>query len=93
MSESTHLKSAPIGCRTASATQREPILFLFENLKNIKVPVLITDGRSDEIDPPKNSLLIANQILFAWLAFFECGHSFLYTSPKHFADTVNLFLE
>ena len=65
----------------------------FEQLKNIKVPVLITDGRSDEIDPPKNSLIIANQIPFSWLAFFEGGHSFLYTSPKHFADTVNAFLQ
>ena len=65
----------------------------FENLKNIKVPVLIADGRDDAIDPPKNSLLIANQIPFSWLAFFDGGHSFLYTSPKHFADTVNVFLQ
>ena len=65
----------------------------FENLKNIKVPVLIADGRDDAIDPPKNSLIIANQIPFSWLAFFDGGHSFLYTSPKHFADTVNAFLQ
>jgi pimeloyl-ACP methyl ester carboxylesterase len=65
----------------------------FEDLKNIKVPVLITDGRSDEIDPPKNSLIIAKQIPFSWLAYFWGGHSFLYTSPKHFADTVNVFLQ
>jgi len=65
----------------------------FEDLKNVKVPVLITDGRSDAIDPPKNSLIIANQIPFSWLAYFWGGHSFLYTSPKHFADTVNVFLE
>jgi hypothetical protein len=31
--------------------------------------------------------------LFSWLAFFDGGHSFLYTSPKHFADTVNAFLQ
>jgi pimeloyl-ACP methyl ester carboxylesterase len=55
--------------------------------------VLITDGRYDAIDPPKNSLIIANQIPFSWLAFFDGGHSFLYTSPKHFADTVNAFLQ
>jgi pimeloyl-ACP methyl ester carboxylesterase len=65
----------------------------FENLKNIKVPVLIADGRDDAIDPPKNSLIIANQIPFSWLAFFDGGHSFLYTSPKHFAETVNVFLQ
>ena len=65
----------------------------FEDLKSIKVPVLVTDGRSDVIDQPRNSLIIANQIPFAWLAFFEGGHAFLYQSPKKFADTVNVFLE
>ena len=65
----------------------------FEDLKSIKVPVLVTDGRSDVIDRPRNSLIIANQIPFAWLAFFEGGHAFLYQSPKKFADTVNVFLE
>ena len=64
----------------------------FANLKNIRVPVLITDGRSDIIDPPKNSLIIANQIAFSWLAFFEGGHAFLFQSFQKFADTVNLFL-
>jgi pimeloyl-ACP methyl ester carboxylesterase len=65
----------------------------FENLKNIKVPVLVTDGSSDAIDPPKNSLIIVNQIPHAWLAYFVGGHAFLYQSPKHFADTVNVFLQ
>lgn len=64
----------------------------FENLKNVKIPVLVTDGRSDVIDPPKNSLIIANQIPFAWLAYFEGGHSFLFQSHKQFAATVNAFL-
>jgi hypothetical protein len=34
-----------------------------------------------------------HQIPFCWLAYFWVGHSFLYTSPKHFADTVNVFLQ
>ena len=94
MFESTDFKKPRLTrCRTDATAQREPILFLFKNLKNIKVPVLITDGRYDAIDPPKNSLIIANQIPFSLLAFFEGGHSFLYTSPKHFADTVNAFLQ
>ena len=38
------------------------------NLKNIKNPVLVTDGRYDLIDIPANSVLIAGQIPFAWLA-------------------------
>lgn len=61
----------------------------FEGLKNIKVPVLVTDGRNDVIDPPKNSLIIANQIPFAWLAFYEGGHAFLFQSHEQFAATVN----
>ena len=65
----------------------------FVDLKNVQLPVLITDGRSDVVDPPKNSLIIANQIPFAWLAFFEGGHSFLFQSYKKFADTVNTFLK
>ena len=64
----------------------------FEGLKTIKVPVLVTDGRNDIIDPPKNSLIIANQIPFAWLAFYEGGHAFLFQSHARFAATVNAFL-
>jgi pimeloyl-ACP methyl ester carboxylesterase len=64
----------------------------FEALKGIRVPVLVTDGRSDTIDPPRNAQLIANQIPFAWLAFFDGGHAFLYQSYRKFADTVNVFL-
>ena len=65
----------------------------FEDLKNIKVPVLVTDGRSDAIDPPKNSFIIANQIPFAWLAFFEGGHAFVFQSSKQLSDTINAFLQ
>ena len=65
----------------------------FEDLKNVKVPVLVADGRSDAIDPPKNSLMIANQIPFAWLAFFEGGHAFVFQSSKQLSDTVNAFLQ
>ncbi|MCS5698884.1 alpha/beta hydrolase [Cyanobium sp. FGCU-52] len=64
----------------------------FRALATIRVPVLVTDGRSDVIDPPRNSLLIATQIPFSWLAFFEGGHAFLFQSYQQFADTVNVFL-
>jgi pimeloyl-ACP methyl ester carboxylesterase len=40
----------------------------FKDLKNIKIPVLVTDGRYDVIDIPKNSQLIASQIQYSWLA-------------------------
>jgi hypothetical protein len=64
----------------------------FTALATILVPVLVTDGRSDTIDPPRNSLLIACQIPFSWLAFFEGGHAFLFPSYQQFADSVNVFL-
>ena len=65
----------------------------FKQLKNIKVPVLVTDGRYDVVDIPKNSAVIANQIPYAWLAYFDGGHAFLFQQHKRFADTVNAFLE
>ena len=65
----------------------------FNNLKNIKNPVLVTDGRYDVIDKPINSVIIASQIPFAWLAFFEGGHAFLFQEHKKFAETVNVFLK
>ncbi len=65
----------------------------YRDLKNIKVPVLVADGREDIIDNPKNSVVIANQIPFAWLAFFEGGHAFLFQSYKKLSETVNVFLQ
>ena len=65
----------------------------FAELKNIKNPVLVTGGREDIIDKPVNASIIANQIPFAWLAFFEGGHAFLFQSHDQFAATVNAFLE
>ncbi|QWE17037.1 alpha/beta fold hydrolase [Polynucleobacter sp. AP-Nino-20-G2] len=65
----------------------------YKDLKNIKVPVLVADGREDIIDNPKNSVVIANQIPFAWLAFYEGGHAFLFQSYKKLSETVNIFLQ
>lgn len=65
----------------------------FIALKNIKNPVLLTDGRYDIIDLPKNSAIIANQIPFAWTAFLDGGHAFLFQEHKQFADLVHAFLQ
>ena len=65
----------------------------YKDLKNIKIPVLVADGREDIIDNPKNSVIIANQIPFAWLAFYEGGHAFLFQSYKKLSETVNVFLQ
>jgi pimeloyl-ACP methyl ester carboxylesterase len=65
----------------------------FKDLKNIKSPVLVTDGRYDVIDIPKNSQLIANQIPYSWLAYYDGGHAFLFQQYGRFAETVNAFLK
>lgn len=64
----------------------------YRDLANITLPVLVADGRDDIIDPPQNSSLIAARIPFAWLAFYDGGHAFLYQSAEKFGATVNLFL-
>ena len=64
----------------------------FDVLKNIKHPVLLADGRSDIIDLPKNSVIIANQIPYSWTAFLEGGHAFLFQNHKQFSDLVYAFL-
>ena len=65
----------------------------YNNLKNIRNSVLVADGRYDVIDKPENSLIIAGQIPFSWLAFFEGGHAFLFQDYKRFAQTVDAFLQ
>lgn len=65
----------------------------FKALKDIKNPVLLTDGRNDIVDIPKNSVIMANQIPFAWTAFLDGGHAFLFQSHKQFSDLVGAFLE
>jgi pimeloyl-ACP methyl ester carboxylesterase len=65
----------------------------FAALKGIKNPVLLTDGRSDIIDLPKNSVIMATQIPFAWTAFLDGGHAFLFQSHKQFSDLVHVFLQ
>ena len=65
----------------------------FKDLANIKTPVLVTDGRYDVIDIPKNSQLIANQIPYSWLAYYDGGHAFLFQQYARFAETVNAFLK
>lgn len=65
----------------------------FTDLKNIKVPVLVADGQYDILDVPKNAQIIANQIPFAWLAYFDGGHAFLFQQHKKFAETVHAFLK
>ena len=64
----------------------------FNALKTIRTPVLVTGGRDDVIDKPVNALIIAGEIPFAWLAFYDGGHAFLFQEHEKFAETVEAFL-
>mgnify|MGYP006270299163 CR=1 FL=1 len=64
----------------------------YNALKTITTPVLVTAGKDDIIDPPQNAVIIAGQIPFAWTAFFEGGHAFLFQSYDRFSATVDVFL-
>jgi pimeloyl-ACP methyl ester carboxylesterase len=65
----------------------------FNKLKTIRNPVLVTDGRFDVIDKPVNSVIIASQIPFSWLAFYDGGHAFLFQQHEKFAATLEVFLK
>lgn len=65
----------------------------YVDLKTIKVPVLVADGRFDIIDVPKNAQIIANQIPFSWLTYFDGGHAFLFQQHKKFAETIAVFMK
>jgi hypothetical protein len=41
----------------------------------------------------ENSVIIASQIPFAWLAFYDGGHAFLFQEHKKFAETLDVFLK
>jgi len=64
----------------------------FNALKTITTPVLVTAGKDDIIDPPQNAAIIAGQIPFAWTAYFEGGHAFLFQSHARFSAAVDMFL-
>lgn len=67
---------------------------LYENLSKIKTPTLVAGGLSDVLDQPENVRTIANQIPFAWSAYFAgAGHDFLSQDYQHFAKLVTLFIE
>jgi pimeloyl-ACP methyl ester carboxylesterase len=64
----------------------------YDKLDSIKIPVLLTDGKEDIINPPENVQILASRIPFAWTAYFEGGHAFLYQDYQRFAELVILFL-
>lgn len=65
----------------------------FKALATIKQPVLVAGGIDDRLVTAHDARLTANQIPFAWMAFFEGGHAFLFQSIERFSDLVFVFLD
>jgi pimeloyl-ACP methyl ester carboxylesterase len=66
----------------------------YEWLKQIKQPVLITNGMDDIMVPTQNSIILAQHIPNAQLILYpDSGHGHLFQYPKMFAEHVKLFLE
>ncbi|MGW0338124.1 alpha/beta fold hydrolase [Streptomyces sp. NPDC003011] len=57
-------------------------------------PVLVADGDSDILMPPKNSHLLAKHLPNAQLSIYpNSGHGFLFQYPVKFGTQVNTFLD
>lgn len=67
---------------------------IFDSLATIKRPTLVAGGLSDALDSPQNVRIVANQIPFAWTAYFAgAGHDFLSQDYEYFGKLVTLFIE
>lgn len=66
---------------------------IYDQLPSIQTPTLIMAGTSDEVVPPANALLLAQQIEASWLVRFrDGGHGMMFQFPTPMADVVNTFL-
>ncbi len=66
----------------------------YEALSHLQIPTLVADGLEDVLDQPENARLVANQIPFAWAAYFQgAGHAFLSQDYANFAHLIVLFIE
>ena len=66
---------------------------VYEQLPQIKVPTLIMAGTEDEVIPPANALLLAEQIPASWLVRLRGGgHGMMFQFPDRMAGVVNVFL-
>ncbi len=65
-----------------------------DRLGQISRPTLVVTGSDDQATPPANSLMLAERIPQAWLAYFAGGgHGMMYQYPEQFAATILSFLQ
>ncbi len=66
----------------------------WDRLARVSRPTLVVTGADDQATPPENSLILAERIPRAWLAYFSGGgHGMMYQHPHQFAATIRSFLE
>ncbi len=66
---------------------------IYDKLPSINTPTLIMAGTADEIVPPANAVLLAEQIEGSWLVRFrDGGHGMMFQFPLQMADVVITFL-
>ncbi|MCE2983938.1 MAG: alpha/beta hydrolase [Parachlamydia sp.] len=66
----------------------------FERLSSIKVPTLAAGGGADSLDSVQNVAIVAEQIPFAWTAYYpQAGHNFISQEAGSFAALVDVFIK
>jgi pimeloyl-ACP methyl ester carboxylesterase len=66
----------------------------WDRLGQISRPTLVITGTDDQATPPANSLILAERIPQAWLAYFSGGgHGMMCQYPQQFAATIRSFLQ
>lgn len=66
---------------------------IYDQLSSIQTPTLIMAGTADEVVPPGNALLLAEQIPGSWLVRFrDGGHGMMFQFPEQLAEVVHTFL-
>lgn len=64
-----------------------------DQLKHIKIPILVITGTDAHAVPAENSLIITERIPGAWLVQFnDAGHGLMYLYPESFTNIMQTFL-
>lgn len=66
----------------------------YGRLTDIKIPVLVAQGRRDVMIPTLNSFQVSQKLPNSWLLIYtDSGHGFLFQHAEQFAKQANAFLD